>query len=60
MTADNIRDYLPLADGFIVGSTFRKDGKFLEELEPERLDRFMKVFVAERERILRPVSSRSV
>ncbi|MGE5462381.1 MAG: BtpA/SgcQ family protein, partial [Syntrophothermus sp.] len=38
MTAENIPDYLPLADGFIVGSTFRRDGKFLEILEPGRLD----------------------
>lgn len=52
MTPENIPEYLPLADGFIVGSSFRKDGKFLEMLEPERLDRFMKVFVTERKRIL--------
>lgn len=51
MTSENIKEYLPLADGFIVGSYFRKDGKFLEQLEPERLGRFMKVFVAERNRI---------
>jgi membrane complex biogenesis BtpA family protein len=48
MTAENIREYLPLADGFIVGSFFRKDGKFLETLQPERLDRFMKVFLEAR------------
>jgi uncharacterized protein len=52
MTADNIREYLPLADGFIVGSYFRKGGKFLEKLEPERLNGFMDVFVAERKNIL--------
>ena len=49
MTPENIRDYFPLADGFIVGSCFRKDGKFLEKLEPERLDTFMKVFVSAKE-----------
>lgn len=48
MTAENIAEYLPLADGFIVGSYFRRDGKFLEKLEPERLQRFMDVFTAER------------
>ena len=48
MTAENIQDYLPLADGFIVGSYFRKDGKFLEKLEPERFHKFMKVFVSAR------------
>jgi membrane complex biogenesis BtpA family protein len=52
MTAENIKDYLPLADGFIVGSCFRKDGKFLEKLEPERLSKFMKVFVSARKGIL--------
>ena len=51
MTAENIQEYLPLADGFIVGSYFRKDGKFLEELEPERLDKFMRAFTAARESI---------
>jgi predicted TIM-barrel enzyme len=51
MTAENIREYLPLADGFIVGSYFRKDGKFLEVLEPERLHTFMKAFVLARKGI---------
>lgn len=50
MTTDNIADYLPLADGFIVGSHFRKDGKFLEQLEPERLHRFMESFISLRNR----------
>ncbi len=50
MTAENIAEYLPLADGFIVGSYFRRDGKFLEMLEPERLKRFMDAFVEERKR----------
>jgi membrane complex biogenesis BtpA family protein len=52
MTAENIQDYLPLADGFIVGSYFRKDGKFLEKLEPARLTKFMKVFVSARKSVL--------
>jgi uncharacterized protein len=52
MNAENIRQYLPLADGYIVGSYFRREGKFLEKLEPERLERFMKVFVPERTKIL--------
>lgn len=52
MTAENIPGYLPLADGFIVGSYFRKDGKFLEKLEPQRLDTFMKVFSPARKSIL--------
>jgi membrane complex biogenesis BtpA family protein len=51
MTAENIKEYLPFADGFIVGSYFRKDGKFLEKLEPERLHTFMKAFVSARKSI---------
>ncbi len=52
MNANNITEYLPLADGFIVGSYFRKDGMFLEKLEPERLNRFMELFVSSRKNIL--------
>ena len=51
MTPENIQDYLSLADGFIVGSCFRKDGKFLEKLEPERLNKFMRAFAAAKEGI---------
>ena len=51
MTVENIAEYLPLADGFIVSSYFRKDGKFLETLEPERLRKFMNVFIPARETI---------
>lgn len=50
MTAENIHEYLPLADGFIVGSYFRRDGKFLEVLEPERLSTFMDALRLARER----------
>jgi membrane complex biogenesis BtpA family protein len=49
MTTENIQEYLPLADGFIVGSDFRRDGKFLETLEPERLTRFMNAFMSAKE-----------
>jgi membrane complex biogenesis BtpA family protein len=56
MTAVNIHEYLPLADGFIVGSHFRKDGKFLEQLEPKRLHDFMNVFVPARKDILAATS----
>ena len=44
MTFSNIRDYLPLADGFIVGSTFRASGDFLGDLDPDRLKRFVEAF----------------
>ena len=51
MTAENIQEYLPLADGFIVGSYFRRGGKFLETVDPERLHQFMDVFVSARKAI---------
>jgi len=44
MTPENIKNYFPLADGFIVGSTFRKNGDFLGTLDPRRLEIFMKAF----------------
>lgn len=44
MTPQNIRPYFKVADGFIVGSTFREQGKFLGALDPQRLNAFMKVF----------------
>jgi hypothetical protein len=44
MTPENIKSYFLLADGFIVGSTFRQGGRFLGPLEPRRLEAFMKVF----------------
>jgi membrane complex biogenesis BtpA family protein len=44
MTPQNIRSFFPSADGFIVGSTFRQQGRFLGELDPSRLEKFMRVF----------------
>jgi uncharacterized protein len=44
MTPENLETYYPVADGFIVGSTFRNDGRFLEKLDPKRLSAFMEVF----------------
>ena len=44
LTPENIKAYHPLADGFIVGSTFRKEGRFLGELEPARLSAFLRAF----------------
>ncbi len=46
MTASNIKRYYALADGFIVGSTFRERGDFLGALEPRRLEAFMKAWRA--------------
>jgi uncharacterized protein len=50
LTPENIKSYFPLADGFIVGSTFRQDGRFLGALEPKRLEAFMRVFRPLREK----------
>ena len=50
MTPENIKTYFPLADGFIVGSTFRQGGRFLGALEPRRLAAFMRVFDKLREK----------
>jgi len=44
MTPDNIKTYFPLADGFIVGSTFRQSGQFLGSLDPQRLNAFVRAF----------------
>ncbi|MEZ5404642.1 MAG: BtpA/SgcQ family protein [Verrucomicrobiia bacterium] len=44
MTPENISTYFLLADGFIIGSTFRKNGDFLGKLEPSRLKKFVKKF----------------
>jgi membrane complex biogenesis BtpA family protein len=48
LTPQNIRRYFPLADGFIVGSTFREAGRFLGALDPNRLAAFMRAFGAVR------------
>ncbi len=44
MNADNLSDYFEAAHGFIVGSSFRREGAFLGELEPERYRRFRETF----------------
>ena len=58
LTPDNIKAYLPLADGFIVGSTFREGGQFLGALERKRLDKFMRAFSSVR-RSVRSAGARS-
>ncbi len=54
LTPQNIKTYFPLADGFIVGSTFRERGQFLGPLDPFRLDAFMKPFRSLRNQRLSP------
>ena len=42
VTIDNVGRYLKAADALIVGSHFKKDGKWRNALEPERVAAFMK------------------
>lgn len=42
VSADNLGRYAPLADGFIVGSFFKKDGRWSEPVDPRRVDRLMR------------------
>ena len=44
MTPGNIGRYFGVADGFIVGSAFRENGRFLGDLDPARLAQFMETF----------------
>jgi membrane complex biogenesis BtpA family protein len=41
ITADNIAEYFALADGFIVGSSFKEDGRWNEPVDPRRVERLM-------------------
>lgn len=48
MTAENVDELVPMADAFIVGSTFRDHGEYLEKLNPDRLAHFVEAFNAAR------------
>jgi len=48
ITSDNILSYLPYADAFIVGSYFKKDGYWENDLEVQRIERFMTLVKDER------------
>ncbi len=37
VTLANIRDFLPLADGFIVGTSLKRDGKISNPVDPKRV-----------------------
>jgi membrane complex biogenesis BtpA family protein len=41
ITHKNLGSYIQLADGFIVGSEFKKDGKWFNPLDQERIMQFM-------------------
>lgn len=44
VSTSNLNTYYQLADGFIVGSTFKKDGKASNLVEKERVQQFMEKF----------------
>jgi uncharacterized protein len=44
MTPQNISRFMPWADGFVVGSVLREDGRFLGRLDPRRLRTFVSAF----------------
>ena len=44
VTAKNLPDFYTIADGFIVGSEFKKDGVWSEPVDPRRVQKFMAVY----------------
>lgn len=42
VSADNLGDFYALADGFVVGSDFKKNGNWENELDPARIQSLMK------------------
>jgi len=42
MTQENIQEYYEHCDGFIIGSFFKKGGKWFNELDPGRIEKFVK------------------
>lgn len=43
LTAENVYPFLPHIDGCIVGSYFKYDGKWYNEIDPSRVKNFMKI-----------------
>ena len=41
ITAENLKDYLPIADAFIVGSYFKRAGQWENPLDPGRIHRLL-------------------
>ena len=44
ITAENLSTYYELADGFIVGSTFKQDGQWNKPVDPRRVEQFMAAY----------------
>ena len=38
---DNVQDYLAVVDGAFVGTSFKKEGKFRNQIDGERVKAFM-------------------
>lgn len=49
MNTDNLSEFFPLANDFIVGSTFRENGDYMKRIDPERLNSFMDAFTSIKE-----------
>lgn len=43
VTAENIREFYSIADGFIIGTYFKVDGKWQNTVDPQRVERLVKV-----------------
>ncbi len=43
ITDKNISEYYEFADGFIIGSYFKKDGKWQNPPDPERIEKLLDV-----------------
>jgi membrane complex biogenesis BtpA family protein len=41
ITTENLPGYFPIADGFIVGSTFKREGRWNQAVDRARVERFM-------------------
>ncbi len=46
LTAANLERYFELADAFIVGSSLRRDGRWTNPPDPERVERMVAAFAA--------------
>ena len=42
VTAENIKNFYSIADGFIIGTYFKVDGKWQNTVDPQRVERLMK------------------
>jgi len=41
ITYENVRDYYELCDGLIIGSYFKKDGKWFNTIDPDRVEKLL-------------------